>query len=156
MGHDLTDRVRDIVAGPVAESDADLEEVSVKAAGRRRVVRIVVDTESGLSLDQAADINRAVSRALDESDVMGERPYVLEVSSPGVSRPLTLPRHWRRNVGRLVRITFAGDGEAITGRVKAADERAAIVVVGDREVEAAFDSVARAVVQVEMKRGGGE
>ncbi len=107
-----------------------LEDVAVTPAGRRRVVKVLLDRDladvdtvteptAPLSLDEVADATRLVSEALDASDVMGEQPYTLEVSSPGVGRPLTEPRHFRRNVGRLV--TVDHDGGEVTGRVTAAD-----------------------------------
>lgn len=102
----------------------DLEELVVTPAGRRSVVRVVVDRDQGVSLDDVADVSRAVSEVLDRNDGdLGRAPYVLEVTSPGVDRPLTEPRHWRRNTGRLVTVTVgpAGSGEQVTGRVTAVD-----------------------------------
>ena len=88
----------------------DLESVRVGSAGRRRLLRLVVDADGGVSLDDIALVSRAVSARLDGTGAMGEAPYTLEVSSPGVDRPLTLPRHWRRAAGRLVRVPLAGQG----------------------------------------------
>src|SRR5437763_10645803 len=83
----------------------DLEELVVTPAGRRSVVRVVIDRDEGVTLDDIAEVSRAVSAALDENDgELGRAPYVLEVTSPGVDRPLTEARHWRRNVGRLVAV----------------------------------------------------
>ncbi|MGA8112907.1 MAG: ribosome maturation factor RimP [Actinocatenispora sp.] len=111
-------------ARPVVESlGYDLEDLSVAQAGRRSVLRVVVDSDEGVSLDAVADLSRAISAALDgaESDAgsFGAQAYTLEVSSPGVDRPLTEPRHWRRNVGRLVSVRV-GETER-TGRISAAD-----------------------------------
>jgi ribosome maturation factor RimP len=96
----------DKVAGlltPVASAlDMDLEGVRITAAGRRRLLRIVVDADGGVSLHDIALVSRELSAVLDDSAVMGEQPYTLEVSSPGVDRPLTERRHWRRAIGRLV------------------------------------------------------
>src|SRR6059058_4887589 len=103
-------RVRDVLEPVVAGAGYDLEDVTVTAAGRRSVVRVVVDRDGGVDLDAVADISRVLSEALDADDVMGEAPYVLEVSSPGVDRPLTQPRHWRRAAGRLVTVTVADEG----------------------------------------------
>jgi ribosome maturation factor RimP len=82
---------------------------------------------------------------------MGDGPYTLEVSSPGVTRPLTLPRHWRRNVGRLVRVVLS-DGGVVTGRVTAADEHEAVLDVAGRTREVHYDKVGKAKVQVEFRR----
>lgn len=102
----------------------DLEELVVTPAGRRSVVRVVVDRDEGVTLDDVAEVSRAVSAALDENDgELGRSPYVLEVTSPGVDRPLTEQRHWRRNTGRLVSVAVgpAGATEQVTGRVQAVD-----------------------------------
>jgi len=102
------------VAEPVVHAlGMDLESVKVTTAGRRRLLRMVVDSDGGVSLDDAALASRELSVTLDASDVMGDMPYTLEVSSPGVDRPLTEPRHWQRAVGRLVRVPLtAGAGQA--------------------------------------------
>lgn len=109
-----------LIAPVVTAAGMDLESVRVTVAGRRRLLRVVVDSDHGVSLDDAADVSREISTALDASDALGEVPYTLEVSSPGVDRPLTEPRHWRRARGRLVRVKVAGEG-AVEGRVLAAD-----------------------------------
>ena len=80
------------------------------------MLRVAVDKDGGVTLDDVAEATRAVSEVLDESDVMGEQPYTLEVTSRGVDRPLTLPRHWRRNADRLVTVTLTA-GEQVTGRI---------------------------------------
>ncbi|MDL4818969.1 ribosome maturation factor RimP [Actinomadura opuntiae] len=107
----------------VAAAGFDLEEVDVRPAGRRRLVKIVVDGDGGVGLDDIARLSEKASALLDESDVMGTSPYVLEVTSPGVDRPLTEPRHWRRAVGRLVVAPLAEGGQ-VEGRVVAADDEA--------------------------------
>jgi ribosome maturation factor RimP len=104
----------------VAAAGMDLESVRVTVAGKRRLVRIVVDSDHGVSLDDTADVSREISTLLDASNALGEAPYTLEVSSPGVDRPLTEPRHWRRARGRLVRVKVTGEGP-VEGRVLAAD-----------------------------------
>jgi ribosome maturation factor RimP len=113
-------RIADVIRPVVAAAGMDLESVRVTAAGRRRLLRVVVDSDRGVSLDDAAAISRNLSAALDSVAVMGDFPYTLEVSSPGVDRPLTDVRHWRRAVGRLVRVPVADSG-AVAGRVLSAD-----------------------------------
>lgn len=106
----------------VEEAGYDLEELTVTPAGRRSIVRVVVDRDAGVTLDDVAEVSRAVSDVLDaHDDGMGRTPYLLEVSSPGVDRPLTEPRHWRRNDGRLVTVAVgpAGATEQVTGRITA-------------------------------------
>jgi ribosome maturation factor RimP len=104
----------------------DLEDVTVTPAGKRSLLRLVVDSDNGVSLDDVATVSRNVSAALDESAAMGVGPYVLEVTSPGVDRPLTEPRHWRRATGRLVRAPLTAGGE-IEGRLVSADDEAVVI-----------------------------
>jgi ribosome maturation factor RimP len=151
------DRVRAVVGPVVSGLGLDLEQVVVTAAGRRRLLRVVVDGDGGISLDAVADVTRAVSDALDQSDVMGGQPYVLEVSSPGVDRPLTEPRHWHRATSRLVEVTLT-DGSEVRGRVMAVDDDSAYLdLSGDRHGEGRvrFVDVARAQVEVEFGRSAG-
>src|SRR5215467_3213940 len=109
-------RLAELIRPVVSAAGMDLESVRVTMAGRRRLLRVVVDSDRGVSLDDAADVSREVSAVLDASSVLGEVPYTLEVSSPGVDRPLTEPRHWRRARGRLVRVKVAGEG-SVEGRL---------------------------------------
>lgn len=138
---------------PIATAlDCDLDDVIIRRAGKRRLVKIVVDHRSGgLTLDLVAEISRDISRVLDDSTVLGNSAYVLEVTSPGVDRPLTLPRHWARAVGRLVLVTRK-DGDPIEGRVLAADDHSAELEVGGAAASVSYDDVTRAVVQVEFTR----
>jgi len=119
-----TSRLTGWIEPVVGAAGYDLEDLVVTPAGRRSVVRVVVDRDAGVTLDDIAEVSRAVSEVLDRNDDgMGRTPYVLEVTSPGVDRPLTEPRHWRRNIGRLVTVAVgpAGSAETVTGRVTAVD-----------------------------------
>src|SRR3954471_21768506 len=122
--------------GPVVDGSGDApEELVVTPAGRRSVVRVVVDRDQGVTLDDIAEVSKAVSAVLDENDGdLGRSPYVLEVTSPGVDRPLTEPRHWRRNTGRLVTVAVGVDGKAdqVTGRVTAVDDAGVTLAVEGR------------------------
>ncbi len=145
------DRVQEIVGPLVQALGVDLEGVSVQPAGRRRLVQILIDRDGGITLDEVAEVSRSVSAALDDDGTFGDEPYVLDVGSPGVDRPLTLPRHWRRSTGRLVRIVRRS-GETLLGRVRQADDTGATVLVDGSEVVVALADVASAVVQVELNR----
>jgi ribosome maturation factor RimP len=143
-------RVRTVIEPVVVAAGFDLEDVSLTRAGRRFVVRVLVDADGGINLDGVAVVSREISTALDAADETGGEvlpgEYQLEVSSPGVDRPLTLPRHWRRNVGRLVAVTVAG--QTLTGRLTAADDDA--VVLDDRSL--AYAELGPGKVQIEFKR----
>ena len=119
-----TARLAEWIEPVVGAAGYDLEELVVTPAGRRSVVRVVVDRDQGVTLDDIAEVSRAVSTVLDDNDgALGRTPYVLEVTSPGVDRPLTEPRHWRRNTGRLVTVAVGGDStEQVTGRISAVDD----------------------------------
>jgi ribosome maturation factor RimP len=106
------DRVAALAEPVIHALDLDLEGIRITAAGRRRVLRLVVDGDGGVSLDAIALASRELSAVLDDSEVMGEVPYTLEVSSPGVDRPLTERRHWRRAIGRLVTAPLASEAAA--------------------------------------------
>lgn len=145
----VADRVEQALGPVVAERGLDLEVVDVQPAGRRRLVRVLVDRDGGISLDDVAALSHELSEVLDASDAMGDQPYVLEVSSPGVDRPLTLPRHWRRAVGRLVAVDLTG-GDRVVGRiVKAADDHATLTTPEGQRT-CAFSDVARAQIEVEF------
>ncbi len=147
-------RVREVVA-PVAQAAGyDLEDVTITSAGRRSVVRVVVDTDGGVDLDHVADLSRSMSDLLDGTDALGSTPYVLEVTSPGVDRPLSQPRHWRRAVGRLVTTEY--DGATVTGRVVSSDDASVTLDVdgGKRALPLADISPGR--VQIEFNRADGE
>jgi ribosome maturation factor RimP len=135
----------------VAAAGMDLESVRVSIAGRRRLLRVVVDSDHGVSLDEAAEVSRAVSVMLDAANALGDVPYTLEVSSPGVDRPLTEPRHWRRARGRLVRVKAAGEG-SVEGRLLAADAEGATLALPGGERRFRYAELGAGSVQVEFGR----
>jgi ribosome maturation factor RimP len=147
------DGVRAIAQDAAAGVGLVIENVSVSQAGRRRVVRIVVDLPDdefgGVPLDSVAEASQAVSAALDASGLLGGRPYVLEVTSPGVDRPLTERRHWLRARRRLVAVRLA-DGGSTTGRLVAVDDDGIEVSTGAGPVRLGWDRVLRGAVEVEF------
>lgn len=149
------DRLVELIEPIAAQAGLDLEGVTVTPAGKRRLLRVVVDKDGGVGLDETSELSRAVSDALDASDAMGEGPYTLEVTSPGVDRPLTEERHWRRAQGRLVRVPLRQEGE-ITGRVVAADGAGVSMDVGGTRRSLAYEEMGRGHMQVEFRRGDGE
>ena len=146
----LSAGLRPTVERAVSSIGFDLEEIDVRQAGRRVLVRVVVDADSGVGLDDIAALSRTVSAELDEQDAMLGGPYTLEVTSPGVDRPLTAPRHWRRAHLRQVEITFA-DGHTAAGRLGAAGEESARVLIDGAVRAVAYAEVRRAVVRVEFR-----
>lgn len=130
----------------------DLEGIRVTTAGRRRVLRVTVDADGGVSLDDIALASRELSIRLDRAEEMGDDPYTLEVSSPGVDRPLTLPRHWRRNVGRLVLAAGPDGGDGILGRVTSASESGVTLERDGLAREYSYTDLGPGRVQVEFGR----
>jgi len=146
-------RVREVVEPVVTAAGYDLEDVTVTAAGRRSVVRVIVDRDAGIDLDAVADVARVVSEALDANDPTGDSPYTLEVSSPGVDRALTEPRHWRRAVGRLVKAGVR-DGADVSGRVVTTDDAGVTFDVAGAERTVPYAALGPGKVQVEFSRAG--
>jgi ribosome maturation factor RimP len=143
----------------VAAEGYDLEEVSVTAAGRRSLIRVTVDGDDGIDLDGIATVSHAVSEALDAAEQEAPAfagPYVLEVSSPGVDRPLTEPRHWRRSLGRLATVPVGPAGQQVSrlGRILAADSDGLELAVDDRPERYHWAEVGTGRIQVEFSRPG--
>jgi ribosome maturation factor RimP len=144
-------RISDALRDPLSDLGLDLEAVELTPAGKRRVLRVAVDKDGGVTLDDIAEATRAVSAELDGEDLMGEQAYTLEVTSRGVDRPLTEPRHWRRNRDRLVRVTLH-DGSQLTGRIGDSDDAGATLDVSGVRRRVSYDEVAKALVQIEFNR----
>jgi ribosome maturation factor RimP len=143
------ERVHTLIAPLVEQAGFDLEDVEITPAGSRRVLRVVVDRDGGLDLDAVAEVSRLVDAALESADVLGGHPYLLEVTSPGVDRPLTEPRHWRRAVTRLVEVPLRSGG-SVRGRVlSATDDEVQLEVDGTARVFALAD-LGKGKVQVEF------
>jgi ribosome maturation factor RimP len=149
----------------VRAAGMDLESVRISPAGRRRLLRLVVDADGGVGLDAIAEISREVSARLDASGAMGEVPYTLEVSSPGVDRPLTEPRHWRRAQGRLVSVPLAVAGgddpggtgarrrpPTLQGRILVAGDTSVTLDIDGDQVELDYVEIGPGQVQVEFGR----
>lgn len=140
-----------VVARAVADAGAELEALEVSTAGKRQVVKVVVDRETGIDLDDVAEVSRQVSAALDEAaDALGSA-YTLEVTSPGVDRPLTRARHWARARARLVEARLA-DGTTVTGRVGNAGDAQTDLLVDGTVRQLRYADVAHATVQIEFKQ----
>ncbi|MGN9838131.1 ribosome maturation factor RimP [Nonomuraea sp. H19] len=145
------DHLMKLLEPVVSAEGLDLEDITVTQAGRRRLLRVIVDRDGGVSLDDVADVSQAVSAALDDDDAMGQAAYTLEVSSPGVDRPLTEPRHWRRAAKRLVKAEMR-DGTEVEGRILAADDSGVDIDVAGTARRLDYEDLTRGRVQVEFRR----
>lgn len=145
----MTESLETLVEATVTALGFDLEALDLTPAGKKRVLRVAVDRDGGVGIDHITDATRALSEVLDSSDVMGEQPYTLEVTSRGVDRPLSLPRHWRRNEGRLVRLRLTDDESSVDGRIGASDD-AGVEIVGRTTTRYPYDQISSALVQIEL------
>jgi ribosome maturation factor RimP len=157
MSTTQSERLRELLEPLVRSQGLDLEEIAVDSVGRRRVLRVVVDSDEGADLDAVADVSRALSAKLDETDAMGQSEYTLEVGTPGAERALTEHRHYRRAVDRLVKFRLREEGELIARILTVDDEGLDLEVPGVKGRRAtsrrlAFDEIDRARVQVEFNR----
>ncbi|MFJ6940904.1 ribosome maturation factor RimP [Streptomyces sp. NPDC101132] len=157
MSTTQSDRLRGLLEPLVDAKGLDLEDIELSRAGRRRMLRIVVDSDEGLDLDLCAELSREISDKLDETDVMGEDEYQLEVSSPGADRPLKEHRHYVRAVGRLVNFQLAEGGDLVARILDVDDEGLDLEVPGvkGRKPTArriAFTEIAKARVEIEFNR----
>ncbi|MER5947775.1 ribosome maturation factor RimP [Streptomyces sp. NPDC001904] len=157
MSTTQNERLRELLEPLVSSQGLDLEEVEVASVGRKRVLRVVVDSDEGADLDAIADVSRALSAKLDETDAMGDGEYELEVGTPGAERPLTEHRHYVRATDRLVKFTLNDGAELVARILKVDDEGLDLEVPGvkgrkptARRLDLA--DIAKARVQVEFNR----
>lgn len=158
MSTTQSERLRELLEPLVSSKDLDLEEIEVASVGRKRVLRVVIDSDDGVDLDQIAEVSREVSEKLDESDAMGDGEYTLEVGSPGAERPLTEHRHYLRAVGRLAKFQLTEGGDDLIARILEVDDEGVnleVPGVKGRKPTArrlTFDEIAKARVEVEFNR----
>ena len=159
-GEALTATLGELVAPVLDRLGYDLEEVAVLTPPGRRDIRVVVDRDGGATLDDLADVSRELDPVVDAADVLGQMPYDLEVTTPGVGRPLTLPRHWRRNQGRKAQVRYRVDGVETSAEMRIGrsdDARVTLVAVDKgriRTVDVAFADIVEASVDVDFTRPG--
>jgi len=151
----ITDQIAQLVTPAVQAQGFFLEEVLLVSPGKHRIVTCIVDGQSSLNMDQVTAVSHAISELLDEAAFMGETPFTLEVTSPGVDRPLTKPRHFAKNVDRLLKVVRT-DGEVVTGRISGNTETELTLSVTEKkelkEVVIALADIKRATVEIEFNR----
>ncbi|NGO13706.1 ribosome maturation factor RimP [Streptomyces sp. HC44] len=157
MSTTQSERLRGLLEPLVSSQGLDLEEIEVDSVGRKRVLRVVVDSDEGADLDQIADVSRVLSAKLDETDAMGADEYTLEVGTPGAERELREHRHYVRATERLVKFQLTEGGELVARILEVDDEGVDLEVPGVKGRKAtvrrlAFEEIAKARVQVEFSR----
>lgn len=151
----LKDQISELISPVLQEAGYFLEDINVVSPGNHRIVTVIVDGESALNLDQVTVASKLVSALVDEASFMGETPFTLEVTSPGIDRPLTLPRHFAKNITRLLKVTKS-DGSVVTGRITSNTDSDVILTVAEKketkELVVALADIKRAVVEIEFNR----
>ena len=141
----IVESVTGAIAPIIEASGIYLEEVTL-SGGSATILTVIVDSDSHLTLDEVTVVTKEISGVLEELEELGETPFTLEVSSPGIDRPLTLPRHWRKNHGRLSTITLH-NGQLVKGRI--CEYLDSTVVIDDKEIP--LSDIAKAHVEIEFK-----
>lgn len=126
-----------------------LEDITITTAGKRSMLTVIVDADNHLLLDQVTAATKAIGELVEGIQSLGDSPFTLEVTSPGIDRPLTKPRHWRKNIDRLIKVILL-DGKEVKGRIKDASELSATV---DQQV-ILFTDIKRAILEIEFKQVG--
>jgi ribosome maturation factor RimP len=151
----LKDQISDLVTPALQQAGYFLEDINIVTPGQHRIVTVIVDGESALNLDQVTVASKLVSELLDEATFMGETPFTLEVTSPGIDRPLTLPRHFAKNITRLLKVVKT-DGEVVTGRIAANTDLDVTLTVTEKKtttnVTVLLADIKRATVEIEFNR----
>lgn len=124
-----------------------IEDITITSAGKRSMLTVIVDGDTHLSLDQVTVATKAISEIVENLPTLGNNPFTLEVTSPGLDRPLTKPRHWRKNKDRLIKIIL-NDGKEINGRIKESTENS--VSVDEQVIN--FADIKRATLEIEFKK----
>ena len=126
-----------------------LEDLNITSAGRRSMLTVIVDGDTHLTLDQVTSVTKAIGEIVENIQSLGQTPFTLEVTSPGIDRPLTKPRHWKKNIDRLVKVVLQDTSE-VKGRIK--DSNQETVTLDDKLIK--FAEVKRATLEVEFKQAG--
>jgi ribosome maturation factor RimP len=148
----LSEKLTEALLPIVVNSGFLLEEVKVTPIGKRRLIVVIIDRElSNPSLDEVTSVSQLISEELEEFEPLGEQPFTLEVTTPGVDRPLTQPRHWRKNKTRLVKILLL-NGDKLQGRITEVLEERVILDTSAKELTVNFSEIERATIEVEFNR----
>lgn len=155
----LKDQISQHITPALHQAGFFLEDINIVSPGNHRIVTVIVDGEISLNLDQVTIASKLISELLDEATFMGDTAFTLEVTSPGIDRPLTLPRHFAKNIDRLLKVTQT-DGIVVIGRILSSTDLDITLTVQDKketkEVTIALADIKRAQVEVEFNRKDGD
>jgi ribosome maturation factor RimP len=153
----VSEKITELVQPAVEKAGFFLEDVHVVSPGKHRIVTCIVDGQTPLNLDQVTSVSRDISELLDAADFMDDSAFTLEVTSPGVDRPLTLARHWHKNLNRLVKVVKQ-DGSVVNGRITSVEDSQVLLTEDikgkTKEHTVIFADIKRATVEIEFNRKG--
>lgn len=138
----------DKISPLVHKFDFELEDVILKSAGKNTIVQVLVDKDSGISLDEVASLSTKLSDFFDENSLMGNMTYTLDVGSPGIDRPLTKLRHWEKNLDRIVKINSKSN--VFEGRIKKVEETEVQIEIKGKLQSFQYSDISKAIIQVEF------
>ena len=141
---DIFDKITPIVN----KLNFELEEVILKSAGKNTIVQVLVDKDSGITLDEVANLSTKLSDFFDENSLMGDKTFTLDVGSPGIDRPLTKLRHWKKNLGRLVKVHSKTN--VFEGRIKSVEELQVQLEIKGKLQTFQYPDIDKAIIQVEF------
>jgi len=157
MQMSLSEKITELVQPAVEKAGFFLENVHVVSPGKHRIITCIVDGQTPLNLDQVTSVSREISELLDVADFMDDSPFTLEVTSPGVDHPLTLARHWQKNLNRLVKVVKL-DGSVVNGRITSIEELHVLLIEDikgkPKEHTVQFSDIKRATIEIEFNRKG--
>ena len=152
----IEEKVRLLAENIAAPMGLAIESVELKGSGRSRVLRVIIDKEAGVGLADCEAVSKELSAVLDVEDFV-PGPYSLEVSSPGMDRPLTNPADFKRQIGKLVRAVtkapFAGQTFVVGRLIEAGDTEFTLRIEGKKEqiLRIPYEVLDRARLEVEFK-----
>ncbi len=157
MQMSLSEKITELVQPAVEKAGFFLENVHLVSPGKHRIITCIVDGQTPLNLDQVTSVSREISELLDVADFMDDSPFTLEVTSPGVDHPLTLARHWQKNLNRLVKVVKL-DGSVVNGRITSIEEPHVLLIEDikgkPKEHTVQFSDIKRATIEIEFNRKG--
>ncbi|MBD3319646.1 MAG: ribosome maturation factor RimP [Chitinivibrionales bacterium] len=149
-----TGHIHTLIAEKLPELGFELFDLKTVPAGPKKLIRIYIDSPHGVTIDDCERVSRELSLFLDVENVFNQRPYTLEVSSPGIDRPLKTPKDYARNTGRRVRLSLheiVENKKSVRGIIRAATDAGVRILLNDKEIEIPFSQVQSAKIELEFK-----
>jgi ribosome maturation factor RimP len=140
------------ISAILLQENAVLIDLSLKNLGGNPIIQVFADNEKGINANELAEINRKISKIIDEKEDFPKN-YRLDISSPGVDRPLIYPWQYNRNIGRHLEVTFKDEDEqkTVTGTLESIDDQKILLQTSKQKLEITFPQIIKAIVQIRFK-----